>query len=308
MSRIFSCLKYGFCLLLCFVLFSPRGTAQNFSQQFDALFLKEQPDTVQVRTLLRLWQRTSPEDPQLYVAAFNFYFIRSQHQVVVLEQAPLGDSSYTVKDSGGNPRGYLNPHIDYDPQRLRAAFEWIDNGIRRFPDRLDMWMGKAHALRQTENYDSFLIVMQRVLNRSVDNKNQWLWNNDKRLESGRDFLLGRMQAYLRGFYESERVDLMPVMSKLGEAVIRVYPEEVEVLSMTAVSLLLQKQYAKAIAYLRRAERIRPRDVVVLNNLAEAYRESGDKDASKRYLKLVESYGTADEKAAAKKNRKSLRRE
>lgn len=169
-----------------------------------------------------------------------------------------------------------------------------------------MRFGKAHVLRLTHSFDSFLVTMERVLERSAENRNQWRWTGDVTLDSGRRFMLRTMQTYLREMYETGHEDLLPVISRLGAAVTKVYPEEVEILSTTAVSLILRKEYTEAISYLRRAERIRPYDVVVLNNLAEAYRLLGDRSTARRYLELVETHGNAAQQEQARKQKKSLR--
>lgn len=273
--------------------------AQSYSSQFETLFLTERPDTTKIKSLLRMWQHFEQDDPQLYVAAFNFYFAQSRREAPASPGFPQdanlrGDSSRVW--------------TSYDPKKVRIAIEWMDQGIRRFPDRLDMYFGKAHALRISHSFDSFLALMPRILSRSVENRNQWQWSDGKVLDSGRRFMLSTMQGYMRELYQTERKELLPVMSQLGASIVKIYPEEVEVLSMTAVSFVLQQQYAQAVAYLKRAEHIRPRDVVVLNNLAEAYRLSGDKDASLRYLQLVELNGNPEQRSTARKQMKALRRE
>ncbi len=280
--------------------------AQTYAQQFDSYFLREQPDTLKIHTLLRLWNHMSPEDPQLYVAAFNFYLGQSVPGHAA-SSSRAGVDSGTIAVNGR----ILHPGdtgVDYNQQQLRTALNWINAGIRRDPDRLDMRFGKAHALRLTHQFDSFLVVMRQVLARSVENRSQWLWNNGESLDSGRQFVLRTMQTYMREFYEADRATLLPVMTQLGEAIIGVYPEEVEVLTTTGVGLLLQGRHDQAIAYLRRAENVRPDDVVVLNNLFEAYRMKGDKSSARRYIDLVEKHGGSSGKSMAKSMRKSLRRD
>lgn len=280
-------------LLLCLLCSGGVIRAQSFTQQFDALVMSEKPDSLQIRNLLRLWQRVSPEDPQLYVAAFNYGLSQSRTDAGVV--------------SGADATGEAASHAGYDFRKVSNAIAWIDQGLMRNPNRLDMWFGKAHALRLTHQFDSFLVVMQRVLDRSVVNRNAWEWTNGKKLDSGRRFMLSTMHTYLRELYETDRQGLLPLMSKLGEAIIRVYPEEVEILTTTSVSLLLQQRYSEAVVYLKRAEHARPRDVVVLNNLAEAYRLMGDKPLSLHYLKLVEAWGSTAEKEQARKQMKALKR-
>lgn len=55
----------------------------------------------------------------------------------------------------------------------------------------------------------------------------------------------------------------------------------------------------------KAEVINPKDFVVLNNIAYAYRESGNKEKAISYYKKVMHYGDQQAKTQAEKEIKSL---
>ncbi len=93
---------------------------------------------------------------------------------------------------------------------------------------------------------------------------------------------------------------------MGNAVtIKYYPDNIEILSTTAVALTLTKDYDRALVYLKQAEKINPKDFIVLNNIAQAYKLKGDKANAIKYYDLTEKYGDAEAKEQARKSKKEL---
>jgi tetratricopeptide (TPR) repeat protein len=137
------------------------------------------------------------------------------------------------------------------------------------------------------------------------NKNNWLWTGNKKEEDGEGFMLGTFQTYLKELYDTEDDNLLPDMIQIGEAILKYYGNNVEILSTTSVALLLTKKYDQAIGYLKQAEKINPKDYIVLNNIAEAYKLKGDKASAITYYKLTEQYGDEQAKQQARKNIKAL---
>ena len=58
--------------------------------------------------------------------------------------------------------------------------------------------------------------------------------------------------------------------------------------------MLQKQYDKALEPLLKAEKLNPKDYIVLNNIAQAYKLKGDTKNAIKYYELTIKYG--DEQA------------
>ena len=58
--------------------------------------------------------------------------------------------------------------------------------------------------------------------------------------------------------------------------------------------MLQKQYDKALGPLLKAEKLNPKDYIVLSNIAQAYKLKGDSKNAIKYYELTSKYG--DEQA------------
>jgi tetratricopeptide (TPR) repeat protein len=95
------------------------------------------------------------------------------------------------------------------------------------------------------------------------------------------------------------------MRQISEVVIKNYPDHAESLSNIALTYLITGEYDKALPFLLRAEKVAPKDVVVLNNIAEAYKRKGNKANAKTYYEKVIKYGNKDEVEDARQKMKGL---
>jgi tetratricopeptide (TPR) repeat protein len=134
-----------------------------------------------------------------------------------------------------------------------------------------------------------------------------LWTENKKQEKGQVFLLETIQSYLKELYDTEDDKLLPNMIKIGETTLKYYPNTVEILSTTSVALMLTKQYDKAIQYLKQAEQLNPKDYIVLNNIAQAYKLKGDKINAIKYYDLAAKYGDEQVQRQAKENIEKLKK-
>lgn len=140
-------------LLFILTLIFNRAAGQSFSEQFKDLAAKE--DTLGQKRLLKTWEKSDSNDPELYAAYFNYYFIKSKKESIVLGQNPQGESVLQVNDqdtSDKEPAAYIYADTYYNPVFLNKGFGWADRGIAKFPDRLDMRLGKIYLLGQIKDY------------------------------------------------------------------------------------------------------------------------------------------------------------
>lgn len=285
------------------ILLAKYGMSQSYEEQFHQLF--EKNDTTKIIPLLKTWEQKSPGDPELYVDAFNYYYNKSKIATVSLDRQQHGNQSLQFSDSTGKVAGYLNDKLDYDLSLIDTGFFYINRGIEKFPERLDMRFGKCYALEQIQNYDEFTKELLKTIDYSVTIKNRWFWERNKKVDDGEKFFLSTIQGYLKELYETENDSLLENMKQIGTRTLSYYPDNVEILSTTAVAYTLTKNYNTALQYLSHAEKISPRDFIVLNNIAAVYKEKGDKADAIKYYQLSEKYGDEQAKKDAKENIREL---
>lgn len=293
-------------LLLFITLSSSYSWGQTNYEKFKKMF--NEKDTTNIQTLLKDWKKSDPNDPELYTSEFNYYFSNSKKEVISIEQSAPKKDAFQLTDSTGNVAGYLTSNLSYDQNKLDKALYVIDEGINKFPNRLDMRFGKIYALGTIEDYTNFTKAIIQTVDYSVINKNNWLWTENNKKENGENFMLGNIQTYLKQLYDTEDDSLLTNMIDIGETVLKYYPSNVEILSTTSIALLLTENYDKAIEYLKKAEQINPKDFIVLNNIAQAYKIKGDKENAIKYYELTEKYGDEQAKHQAQQNIQQLKKQ
>jgi tetratricopeptide (TPR) repeat protein len=278
---------------------------QSNYEKFKKLFEKD--DTTKVKALLADWEKTNPNDPELYTAAINYYFSSSQKEVLSIDRNQNEKESFQLTDSTGNVSGYINSKIVFKKDKLSNAIKYANIGIQKFPNRLDIRFGKCYILQQIEDYKTLTKDLLETIEYSQVNKNNWLWSENVKQKDGEAFFVKNIHSYLKQLYDTENDDLLPNMIEIGDAALKYYKNNIEILSTTSVALLLTKNYDKAIGYLKQAETINPKDFIVLNNIAQAYKLKGDKTNAIKYYELTEKYGDAQAKVQAQQKIKELKK-
>ena len=279
---------------------------QTFKQQLSGLLSKK--DTLGVQQLLGKWEKADSNDPELYVAYFNYYANSSRKEVISIGQNPSGDYSFALmeKDSSKKePAGYLSGELYYDQDILKKAFGYIDKGIEKHPNRLDMRFGKIYILGQVKDYENFTTNIIKTVEYSAINKNKWTWTDSQPLDNPQEFMLGSIQSYQLQLYNTLNDSLLDNMKRIAETILKFYPDNIESLSNLSVVFMIQKQYDKAINILLKAEKINPKDYVILGNIAEAYRRQNDTKNAIKYYELLLKYGDERAKADAKRQLSEL---
>jgi tetratricopeptide (TPR) repeat protein len=290
-------------LLFAFFTFPNVVFGQSKFEKFKQLYAIK--DTTKIKMLLREWESANPNDPEFYTCAFNYYYSISKEEVLSLQNKNPNKDSYQLTDSTGKVAGYLTSNLGYNEARLKTAFGYIDKGIAKFPNRLDMRFGKIYLLGEFGEYRKFSDEILKTIEYSVTIKNKWLWTENNEKDDAENFMLSTVQAYLKQLFDANDDSLLTNMIQIGETTLKYYPKNVEILSTTAVAFMLTQKYDKAIVYLKQAEFIDPKDCIVLNNIAHTYKLIGDKANSIKYYKLMEKYGDQRTKQQAESNIKQL---
>jgi tetratricopeptide (TPR) repeat protein len=237
--------------------------------------LYHKQDTIGEAKTLTQWKNKKPNDPELYVAYFNYYVQKGTHNINEIK---------TV----------------YSDKELSKAYEYIDKGIVMFPNRLDMRFGKIYMLGEKKNYNAFTTEIIMTINYSGINKNAWLWTDNKVLKEPKQFMLKSVQDYILQLYSTGDSKLLDNVKRISESVLKYYPDYVEALLDLSIFYTMNKNYDKAIEQLFKAEKLAPTNYVVMNNIAEAYLKKGDNANAINYYQKVMKYGDASVKANAQK--------
>ena len=289
MNRQITFLIFGLTLLF------NQVSGQTFKQHFNDLVSKK--DSVGQQQLLEKWEKSDSNDPELFVAYFNYYVIKSKKEVVTLGQNPKVKEGFKIMDQDTTkkePVAFMYGDTYYEPTLLSKGFDWISKGIKKHPNRLDMRFGKIYMFGQLEDYEKFTTEIITTIAYSNENKNKWTWADSKPLDDPKEFMLSSIQNYQLQLYNTENDNLLDNMKRIAETVLKYYPDHVESLSNISIVFMLQKQYDKALEPLLKAEKRNPKDYIVLSNIAQAYKLKGDNKNAIKYYELTIKFG--DEQA------------
>lgn len=290
------------------VLIMNYATAQSFKQQFNDLITREDSSGQQI--LLEKWEQEASNDPELFVAYFNYYVNQSRKDVIALGQRPKGKNVLQVMDqdtANKEPVAYMYDDTYYNPDLLSKGFNWINRGIEKHPNRLDMRFGKIYMFSQIEDYGNFTKEIIKTIDYSAINNNKWTWADSKPVDDPKDFMLSSIQSYQIQLYNTNNDDLLENMKEIAEAVLKHYPEHVESLSNLAIVLMLQDKFDKALEILLKAQKLNPKDYIILNNIAHAYKVKGDVKNAIKYYELTIKHGDDEAKKFAREQIEDLQK-
>ncbi|MBC7774973.1 MAG: tetratricopeptide repeat protein [Phycisphaerae bacterium] len=290
------------------MLFLNEAPCQTFKQQFADLFSEK--DTLRQLNLLKNWESADSQDPELYIAYFNYYVNKSTKEIVTLGNNPKGEDVLQILDNDSSsdaPVAFIYGDTYYDPEILENGFDYIDKGIKLHPTRLDMRFGKTYMFGKVEDYENLTVEIIKTLDYSVAIQNKWMWADNKPVDDPKNFLLGNIQNYVLQLYNTENDDLLENMKRIAEAALKYYPDHIESLTNLSIVYSLRKEYDKALESLLIAYKLDPKDSIVLLNIAQAYKLKGENKNAIKYYKLSAKYGERDSKAYAEEQIEILKK-
>ncbi|MFC2130691.1 tetratricopeptide repeat protein [Bacteroidota bacterium] len=279
---------------------------QNYQSEFAKHY--EANDTSAQRKLLTKWEKSNPNDPELYTSYFNYYFIKSMHSVISIDSKPKNERFFSISDSLNQVKGYLNSSIYYKDKFLNKGFEYINRGIEKFPSRLDMRFGKIYVLGQNMKWEEFTQEIIKTINYSDKIKNEWSWTNNKPIDEPINFFLSSLQDYVMQIYNTEDDSLLSDMRLISEKILEFHPEHIESLTNISITYLLTGEIDKGLEALLKAEKINPKDFIVLNNIAHGYKLKGNKQKAIEYYEKTIEFGDEQAIIQAKQKIKELKNE
>jgi tetratricopeptide (TPR) repeat protein len=264
------------------------GYGQKYMNKFQELCAKN--DTIKQRELLVDWENKQPNDPELYVASFNYFFTKAKKSYIGIQDDVTNKEGIKIQDTTGQTVGFMAEVTHFDPEEIEKGFTYINKGISKFPNRLDMRFGKVFVLGKLERYEDFTTEIIKTIEYGQVNNNAWLWSNNEKKNDGKESLLSPIQSYVLQLYNTNNDGLLDNMKRISETILKYYPNHIESLSNVSIVYMIKNENNKALEVLLKAEQINTKDYIILGNIAQAYKKLGDKKNSIKYYKKCLKYG------------------
>jgi tetratricopeptide (TPR) repeat protein len=276
---------------------------QNYKDEFTRYF--NEGDTARQKEILTRWEDKDSKNAELFTSYFNYYFRKSQEETLAITKDEPQGESLSFIDSTGKTAGFIGSEIIYSQKYFRKAIDKINEGIKLYPNRLDMRFGKIHVLGLVGDWSNYTDEIVKTIQYSTKNDNHWTWTNNVVKENGEDFFFSSLQDYQVRLYDTGDDRLLANMQTIANEILRIKPNHVESLSNLSITYLLNKKYDEAIGVLLRAEKIAPDDAIVLGNIAQGYKLKGDNKKAVEYYEKVMKIGDQEAVEYARKQIKEL---
>src|SRR4051812_6867121 len=79
-------------ILLFLTTISTLVFGQTNYEKFKKLFKNN--DTTKIKSLFAEWEKTNPDDPELYTSAINFYFSNSKQEIISIDKEQKSKESF----------------------------------------------------------------------------------------------------------------------------------------------------------------------------------------------------------------------
>lgn len=276
-------------LLLMLLPFS--AFAQTWNERYYAAEVTGQ-DSLAASILVQ-WMTAEPNNPDMTVAAFNYYVLLGRTEVLVMDDAepsPFNNEDVLlIQDEEGNTVSYMSSDYRYDIENFELAMEIVSEGIELNPDRLDLRFGKAYMLGETRNYDRHIEEIKKVLQRNIENKEAWLWMENEPVANVPEFLTESFHDYLSNLFYAGN-DYLDDVIEVAELILVQYPNSVIHRSNIGAAYYTLGNYELAIENFKKANAVDPEDIVVLLNLAVIHGEMEKWDEAIAYYEKALIYG------------------
>jgi tetratricopeptide (TPR) repeat protein len=279
-------------ILAFIVLFISRNgimelTAQSNSTDYKRIYMDLLNDNRldELFTLLQKWETAENENPEMYIAWFNYYIRLGSSSGIAMGR--MEDGRYGIYDQ----KNYLEENV-------YKGIEYLDKGLVYSKNRLDMYFGKISILNQINDYQKAGEEVIKLLQLSSEIKNVWLWTNNVSVADGEHVFVNSLGDYYGVWINAGTEISLEQLKICTTNQIELYPQYIGAYNYLSIYYLINNDYNIAIQYLEKALTINGNDCVILINLGRAYISIGNNTKAKECFNKVLLVGNEDDKEYA----------
>lgn len=269
-------------------------TADNYLDSFNATLREGNQQLAD--SILQVWARATPDDPDLFAARFNLLFNRAHSEIMVLSSdSSQTDEELILTDSTGNPAGYMYSKEIWDDSLVNRAFEEIDRGIASSPNRIDFRLGKAAAATIASRWKVAVDAIDGLLEQDARNGGKW-FNKGNVVQTNADTIIAEaVFERLGDIYNTESRAAVEYALPLADKAAERFSNDVRILNMAGGLNFGVGNNDAALKYFEKAARVAPDDAIPLTNIAYIHYQQGDTAKALEIYRRIEK-GNYDEES------------
>lgn len=223
---------------------------------------------VGVETIINRWEAAAPEDPEVYVARFNYWLSKSAAESVVItrpQKRYLGnDPVMTLKDSLGRDVYYFED-VNYDDEAFGEALKAIDRAIELNPQEISYRFGKITSIMdyEKESPDMTAAELSLLIDDYQAGGEGWTYAGEPLTQ---ELFCQGISEYCYRFFRTASPASYEYFLEISEKMNKLYPDEVVFIDNIGSYWQVNGDSRKALRYYRKALKIDPEDYAANNNI------------------------------------------
>ena len=278
-------------MMLALTLSAQEMTQEQYKQKYDRLVSRVGADGVGVETVLNRWEADYPDDINMLLGKFIYYFSKSRTTEVVRKDVPkyLGqDPVMSLQDSLGNTANFFE-EPSFEDSVFTFADQAIEKAVRLAPTELDYRFAKANALLayEKESPDMTLSYLTALVDQHYTQHPAWTYGSEAVTEEEfasfiQEYCVSLFRLATPGSYEAFRA--------LSETMLKYNPSSALFADNVASYYLVGQKDTKAA--LKRYEKVlkaHPDDQTAIRNCILIARRDKNVKLEKKYLAMMVKY-------------------
>jgi tetratricopeptide (TPR) repeat protein len=303
MTKVFGklTLLWFLAVALFFVSFRVDGQ-EDYAARYKRL--SDQHADAQIEPLLNQWREKKPNDPDAWITSANYYF--NQGQVMISTKRP-DKSDFSLNNAKtGKPAGSIS--FEQDETAAKHAAEILQEATTKFPDRLDIWCGLAFIQQESGNFDAELSTLKNMVGYARDHSTELKWLKGEKLpEPPGQFIPKKLHSYGLYYEKKENPEDDKRFSQIAMLGAEQFPNHPYAFNDVALYYSVSGDNAKAREWLEKANKIDPKDTLVMANLGHICSKMGDdRGAQKWYEEVIKTDPDGETAQQAKDALKKLK--
>lgn len=210
-------------------------------------------------------QETGDEYADLFNEHLNAGLQSSITMSVELPLYAYNTQVLTLQDTvTGGPAGYMyQGYFITDSAQVDSAVMMLQKGIRKFPNRLDLYFGLAATYLYIDQPDMMIYIVEKAMQQGKKNKGKWLWSADEILPDSIDYMYERVQEDFARFWAAEDLERC---ERVAQMAVKYYPKRAEYWNNMGAVAMWKNDKKKAMKYFQKALKLNPNDELIKANI------------------------------------------